>query len=84
MRENGEIEEISRYFYSNCLLQALKAKAKNPRVLITKKPIRGTRVPHFEWEDKKYVYDFGVNARIKSPLIFKGCLRRQAKGTDCE
>ncbi len=77
MKENVEIEEISQCFYSNCLLQALKSKIKNPKVRITKKPIRGTWVPHFEWEDDNYLYDFGANARICTPLLFKGCIRRQ-------
>lgn len=44
---------ISKDFYSNCLLEALKAKLKNPKVKITYISPFANEVfcPHFLWSD---------------------------------
>lgn len=81
MNDTSELENISQYFYSNCFLEAIKAKLRNPKTKIITHPIFGTRIPHFLWStrDDSYLYDFGADARICTPLMFKGCIRRRAK-----
>lgn len=57
----------SQYFHSNCLLEAIKAKLKNPKkVRILRIPARLNAVPcsHFMWTDGKKEYDFGKLGHI--------------------
>lgn len=54
---------ISEEFYSNCLVEALKAKFKNPAIKIYFRPpyIKNNgRISsmHFMWEDANFSYDF--------------------------
>lgn len=52
---------ISDEFYSNCLIQALKAKIKNPcKVKIKCIPphLNECFCPHLMWHDGEYTYDF--------------------------
>jgi len=80
MAESNELKEISRYFYSNCLVEAIKAKIRNPKVKIITHHISGTKIPHFLWENgENYLYDFGADSRICTPLMFKGCIRKRVK-----
>lgn len=54
-------------FYSNCLIEALKAKIKNPKkIKITYVPPRKSTCfqSHFMWSDGKKDYDFGAERRI--------------------
>ena len=78
------MEELSQHFYSNCLVEAIKAKIKNPNIkIILHSNIgtdAGTIIPHFLWSCGNYVYDFGVDAKIRNPLLFKGCVRRMEQG----
>ena len=64
-------EEISRPYYSNCLLEATKAKIRNPEIEIITRPIPDTKIHHFLWIDGDYLYDFGVEERICTPLLLK-------------
>ena len=78
------VEEISRPYYSNCLLEATKAKIRNPEIEIITRPIPDTKIHHFLWIDGDYLYDFGVEERICTPLLFKGCIRRRPKYANSE
>ena len=75
---------ISKDFYSNCLLEALKAKLKNPKVKITYVSPFANEVfcPHFLWSDGKSDYDFGIERPLKlhERLWFKGHIRQRALG----
>lgn len=74
---------VSKMFYSNCLIEAVKAKIRNPcRVKIYFcKPKLKSQMPHFMWDDGKASYDFSVlgdnhNECIFDYFIFKGCIRK--------
>jgi hypothetical protein len=70
-------------FYSNCLIEALKAKLKNPRkVKITFIPKSEKGSCHFMWSDGEHDYDFGVERDIKwyEVLWFKGEIRKRSLG----
>lgn len=52
---------ISEYFYSNCLIEAIKAKIRHPiKIKIKYIPARLNEVfcPHLMWHDGEYTYDF--------------------------
>lgn len=74
---------ITEPFYSNCFIESIKAKIKNPfKVKITFVPLSEARCPHFLWSDGIYDYDFGVERHLKGLQIlwFKGCIRRRKLG----
>lgn len=78
-----DIEILSNYFYSNCLLEAIKAKLKNPKdVKVRHHRIKGCVLPHFVWETNGYLYDFATNHKIFSPLYFQGFIRRRKNAAD--
>lgn len=69
------------YFYSNCLIEALKAKIKNPfKVKIKYMPAHLNEVfcPHLMWHDGEYTYDFYTSGRLKwyQVLWHKGHIRK--------
>lgn len=72
-------EALSNYFYSNCLIQAIKAKWRDPKVRIRKIRQSWTRLPHFVWTDGSYIYDFGANESIPCTLFYHGYLRRRPR-----
>lgn len=76
-------EVLSNYYISNCLIEALKAKLHNPKIRIIKRRVKGTLLPHFLWSIKgsKYLYDFGTDHAIITPLCFRGYLRRREETT---
>ena len=80
-------EYISKSFYSNCFIQAIKHKLLNwKNVKITYiAPKYGESywyVPHFLWSDGKYDYDFGVEKHLNHLQVFwfKGCIRKRDLG----
>ena len=76
-------KEVSGYFYSNCLIEALKAKIRHPfKVKITFVPKSEKGSCHFMWSDGEADYDFGVERYIKwyEALWFKGCIRKYGLG----
>lgn len=80
---NMKHEKVSDYFYSNCLIEALKAKIKNPsNVVITYVPRSEKGTPHFLWSDGVADFDFGVDERLEwwQILFFKGCIRKRNLG----
>lgn len=72
-----------KMFYSNCLIEALKAKIKNPsKVSITYVPKSEKGSCHFMWTDGEHDYDFSVERPIKwyEALLFKGEIKQRALG----
>jgi hypothetical protein len=70
-------------FYSNCLIEALKAKIRHPfKVKITFIPKSEKGSCHFMWSDGEADYDFGVERDIKwyEVLWFKGEIRKRSLG----
>jgi hypothetical protein len=66
-------------YYSNCLIEMIKAKIKNPKaeLYIIKPKDNVVRTPHFMWAIDEKAYDFGVNRYLKpyERLWFKGEIR---------
>ena len=50
----------SKDFYSNCLLEAIKAKIKNPKIKIMYLPafLNEVPCPHWMWLDEEGEHDF--------------------------
>ena len=75
---------VSEDFYSNCLVEALKAKLKNPKIKITYVSpfVNEVFCPHFLWSDGVNDYDFGVERHLKwyEILWFKGHIRQRNLG----
>ena len=70
-------------FYSNCLIEALKAKIRHPfKVKITFIPKSEKGSCHFMWSDGEADYDFGVERNIKwyEAWWFKGEIRKYSLG----
>ena len=75
---------VGEMFYSNCLLEAVKAKIRNPKIKITYLPptINECFCPHFMWSDGKSDYDFGVERYLRWYERFwvKGQIRERRLG----
>lgn len=74
---------LSKEYYSNCLIEALKAKIKHPfkvRIIYIPPKLNESRCPHFMWTDGKFDYDFGTDDYLKCVLVFKGRIRARALG----
>lgn len=72
---------ISKYFYSNCLIEAIKAKIRHPiKIKIKYIPARLNEVfcPHLMWHDGEYTYDFWAYGHLKPYQIlwYKGRIRK--------
>lgn len=74
-------------FYSNCLIEALKAKFKDfKNVKITYIRAKGDIIPHFMWSDGINDYDFGfvkgdnINNKWWNEILFKGEIRKRNLG----
>lgn len=70
-------------FYSNCFIEAMKAKLKHPfktKLTIVRRSEAGC--PHFLWSDGQYDYDFGVERQLecRERLWFEGHIRQRALG----
>lgn len=67
-------------FYSNCFVEMIKAKIKNPKaktyIIYPKDNV--IKAPHFMWSIGNIAYDFGVNKplNVLQRLWFKGEIRR--------
>lgn len=74
--------------YSNCLIEALKAKIKDPKnVTIHTFPakVNGHGIfPHFWWSVGDTGYDFKKTSRTKQVLLFEGEIRSYSVGTYIE
>lgn len=78
---------ISKDYYSNCLIEALKAKIKNwKKVKLTFVSPFDNEVfcPHVMWTDGEYDYDFGNegkgNQGILNWTLHKGHIRKRNLG----
>lgn len=81
----SKFEIISNDYYSNCLIEAIKAKLKNwKQIKITYVSPFDNEVfcPHFLWSDGEYDYDFGICKKLKwyEKIYFKGNIRRRELG----
>ena len=58
-----------KYFTSNCLLEAMRAKWRNPAVRWHWMPIRynRSRWPHVLWEEDGYIYHFQCASKERQP-----------------
>lgn len=83
--------EVTKYFYSNCFIEAMKAKLLHPfKVKITYiRPKYGESflfVPCFLWSNGTCDFDFGVNSYLKPKQVFffRGCIRMHPLGYNKE
>lgn len=82
-REN--FQYVTPEYVSNCLIEAAKAKLKDPRrvKLYFCKPNK-RQMFHFMWSDSKADYDFSDRGHGKTLwykcLLFKGQIRQFRKG----
>ena len=77
------VETVKGPFYSNCMVEAIKAKLKHPmRVKITILKSSKVGLPHFLWSDGEADYDFGVERHLTEleKLWFFGCIRKRNLG----
>ena len=68
----------SANFYSNCLIEALKAKIKHPiKTKIKIVVIPNTLCPHFRWINNNKVKEFGTDGELKwyNLFLYKGYIR---------
>ena len=62
--------------YSNCLIEALKAKIRNPQIKIKVYPLcLNNNHLHFYWVDKDTVYHFTCKNKFHR-VLFKGELKK--------
>ena len=76
-------EIIKGPFWSNCFLEAVKAKIRHPfRVRLTIVPRSEAKCPHFLWSDREFDYDFGTERRLSGSqiLLFRGYIWRRTLG----
>lgn len=83
----NRFEIISHDYYSNCLIEALKAKFKdwkNVKITYVSPFYNEVFCPHFLWTDGEYDYDFGNEGRgdlgIQNWALHKGHIRRRELG----
>jgi hypothetical protein len=83
LKQKWKCEIISKEFYSNCFIEALKAKIKHPfkvKILYIPKKLNEEGCPHFMWTDGTDDYEFGIDAYVKNILLFKGAIRARGLG----
>ena len=86
-KNDKKFEVISNNYYSNCLIEAVKAKLKNwkhVKIICVSPFDNESFCPHFLWSDGEYDYDF-CNIRDDRPMIVywtlhKGNIRRRELG----
>lgn len=76
---------MEKLFYSNCLIQAIKAKIKNPKEIkltYVSPFVNEVFCPHILWSDGKNDYDFGIEMYLKwyERFWFKGYIRERPLG----
>lgn len=85
MSEKFEI--ISKDYYSNCLIEAIKAKLKdwnNIKITYVSPFDNEVFCPHILWSDGEYDYDFGNEGKgdqgILNWTLHKGHIRKRGLG----
>ena len=60
------MKEKDRYFYSNCFIEMVKAKLKNPKVKIMYMPafLNEVPCPHWMWMDEDGEHDFLFSGKL--------------------
>ena len=88
---NINFKIVSNIFYSNCLIEAIKAKLKDwKHVKISCLSPFDNKVfcPHFSWSDGEYDYTFGAvegtDNLFASWTLHKGYIRRRRFGFNQE
>lgn len=81
MNGKQKYEVVTGEYYSNCMIEAVRAKIRNPQVKIYFcRPIKNKNGKwqscHFMWSDGKADYDFSDFSDGCHNLIFKGNVRR--------
>lgn len=86
MSRKDKFRYITGKYRSNCLIEAVKAKIKNPKVKIYFCKPRITKggklLPHFMWSDGKHDFDFSdsddedTSLRWYKCICFKGRIRQ--------
>lgn len=83
----SKFEIISHDYYSNCLIEAVKAKLKdwkNVKITYVSPFCNEVFCPHILWSDGKYDYDFGNEGKgdlgIQNWTLHKGHIRRRGLG----
>lgn len=78
---------ISKDYYSNCLIEAIKAKIKNPKkikITVCMPWENEVFCPHILWSDGIYDYDFGNEGMGDQGLfnwtLHKGHIRQRELG----
>jgi hypothetical protein len=81
-----KFEIISKDFYSNCAVEAIRAKLQDwKHVSLTYvSPFNNEVCPHILWSDGKYDYDFGNEGKgdqgILNWTLHKGHIRKRPLG----
>ena len=84
--KSQKFEIITSDYYSNCLIEAVKAKIHNPKIKITIVMPWGNEVfcPHVLWSDGVNDFDFGNEGKgdkwIKNWTLHKGHIRKRKLG----
>lgn len=82
MNGKSKYEVVTEKYYSNCMVEAVRAKIRNPQVKIYFcRPIKNKNGKfqscHFMWSDGKFDYDFSdFSDSGHKNLIFRGAIRR--------
>ena len=79
-----KMKEKDRYFYSNCFIEMVKAKLKNPKVKIMYLPafLNEVPCPHWMWLDEEGEHDFHYRGKLPWYKWFwhKGHIRTVHRG----
>lgn len=69
--------------YSNCLIEAIKAKIRNPKNVKVHfiRPCLNNGHIHFYWIEDDGVYQYGHKQPIKNPILFEGKVRLHCRAT---
>lgn len=84
--KNSSFKYVPPAYYSNCLIEAIKAKLKNPKIKLYLCKPTSTQSFHIMWDDGYHTYDFSdfperdVHLKWFQCLVYKGCIRRFKSG----
>ena len=78
-----KVEYLTEPFYSNCFIEAVKAKVRHPlsiKITVVKRSEAGC--PHFLWGDGKNDFDFGIEKQLTGleKIWYKGQIRKRRLG----
>ncbi len=71
-------------FYSNCFIEVIKAKIRNPKIIVMYLPafLNEVHCPHWMWMDENGEHDFHFSGKLPSYKWFwhKGTIRTVHRG----